>query len=98
MGDKSQAKAIMKGPRPSDSRQRRVANEDHLAALAKQVGYPLMIKAVAGSGKGRIIHSEDELLKGPPCRAKLGQHRQTRSMGNTSPTLGMRFSWGITEM
>ena len=68
MGDKSQAKAIMKaaGVPVIPGSDGPVANEDHLAALAKQVGYPLMIKAVAGGGgKGmRIIHSEDELLKG----------------------------------
>jgi len=68
MGDKAQAKAIMKaaGVPVIPGSDGPVANEDQLAALAANIGYPLMIKAVAGGGgKGmRIINSEAELLKG----------------------------------
>jgi len=68
MGDKSQSKEIMKqaGVPVIPGSDGPVANEDQLSALAGEIGYPLMIKAVAGGGgKGmRVINSEDELLKG----------------------------------
>ena len=68
MGDKAQAKAIMKqaGVPVIPGSDGPVANEDQLVALACKIGYPLMIKAVAGGGgKGmRVINDEDELLKG----------------------------------
>jgi propionyl-CoA carboxylase alpha chain len=42
-----------------------IGDDDHARALAREIGYPVMVKASAGGGgKGlRIVHGEDQLLQ-----------------------------------
>ncbi|MEA3451018.1 MAG: biotin/lipoyl-containing protein, partial [Bacteroidota bacterium] len=55
-------------------------NDDELLSFAKQIGYPVMVKASAGGGgKGmRLIHSADELLNG----IKMAKSEALSSFGN----------------
>jgi acetyl-CoA carboxylase biotin carboxylase subunit len=67
MGDKSKAKETMKQfnvPTVPGS-DGIIANEDHLKEVAKETGYPLLIKASAGGGgRGmRVVESEASLIK-----------------------------------
>lgn len=66
MGDKAQAKATMQaaGVPVVPGSDGPVSSEQELLKLAKEIGFPLIIKASAGGGgKGmRIVRTQDELL------------------------------------
>jgi len=66
MGDKVEARRIaLKAGVPLVPGLEEDTDEARLAAAAKQVGYPVMLKAAAGGGgKGiRIVHAEKQLLE-----------------------------------
>jgi len=66
MGNKSEAKKTMKkfGVPVIPGSDGLVRDEDHLKEIAKETGYPLLIKASAGGGgKGmRVVNAPDELV------------------------------------
>ena len=55
-------------------------SDDELLSFAKEIGYPVMVKASAGGGgKGmRLIHSADELING----VKMAKSEALSSFGN----------------
>ncbi len=57
-----------------------ITSADHAKKIAKEVGYPVMMKASAGGGgKGlRIVHKEDELVQA----IKSSQHEAKASFGD----------------
>jgi acetyl-CoA carboxylase, biotin carboxylase subunit len=67
MGDKSTAKETMQriGVPTVPGSDGLIANETEALAIARQIGYPVMIKATAGGGgRGmRLVKVEDELIK-----------------------------------
>ncbi len=67
MGDKSRAKQLMEaaGVPVVPGSKGLVKNEDEAVKIAKEIGYPVIIKASAGGGgKGiRIVHDETSLIK-----------------------------------
>lgn len=82
MGDKVSAKDAMKragvptvpgsdGPLPED--------EETALAIAREVGYPVIIKAAGGGGRGmRVVYDESELIKS----AKLTRTEAGAAFGN----------------
>lgn len=68
MGNKAKAREIMKGANVPvvPGYEGKIENEDHAVSIAKEIGYPVMIKASAGGGgKGiRIAFNEDEFRTG----------------------------------
>ena len=87
MGDKIAAKAAMKkagvpcvpgsdGPLPDDN--------EALKALAREIGYPVILKAAGGGGRGmRVVHTEAHLVNA----ASLTRAEAAKAFGN--PTLYM---------
>jgi len=67
MGDKAKARETMmrKGIPVIPGSEGKVANEKEAAEVAKKIGYPVIIKAVAGGGgRGmRVVHRQEELAK-----------------------------------
>ncbi|MEI9993905.1 MAG: acetyl/propionyl/methylcrotonyl-CoA carboxylase subunit alpha [Rhizomicrobium sp.] len=57
-----------------------ITDDAHARAIAKEIGYPVMVKASAGGGgKGlRIVHKEDELVQA----IKSSQHEAKASFGD----------------
>ena len=70
MGDKSAAREAMRkaGLPILPGSDQPVSNEQQALQVARQIGYPIMLKAVAGGGgRGkRIVHDERELILGLP--------------------------------
>lgn len=68
MGNKAKAREIMKSANVPvvPGYEGKIENEDHAVSIAKEIGYPVMIKASAGGGgKGiRIAFNEDEFRTG----------------------------------
>ena len=68
MGNKAKAREIMKeaGVPVVPGYEGKIENELHALSIAKEIGYPIMIKASAGGGgKGiRIAKNDDEFLMG----------------------------------
>ncbi|AOR23174.1 acetyl-CoA carboxylase biotin carboxylase subunit [Clostridium taeniosporum] len=68
MGDKARAREIMKKANVPvvPGYEGTIKDENHALSIAKEIGYPIMIKAAAGGGgKGiRIARSDEEFLKG----------------------------------
>jgi acetyl-CoA carboxylase biotin carboxylase subunit len=68
MGNKAEARKIMKisGVPVVPGYEGEIRDEDHALEIAKEIGYPIMIKASAGGGgKGiRIAHNDEEFLLG----------------------------------
>jgi acetyl-CoA carboxylase biotin carboxylase subunit len=67
MGDKAKARETMmkKGIPVIPGSEGKVANEKEAIEIAKKIGYPVIIKAVAGGGgRGmRVVHREEDLAK-----------------------------------
>lgn len=67
MGDKAKARETMmkKGIPVIPGSEGKVANEKEAIEIAKKIGYPVMIKAVAGGGgRGmRVVHRQEDLAK-----------------------------------
>jgi acetyl-CoA carboxylase biotin carboxylase subunit len=67
MGDKAKARETMmkKGIPVIPGSEGKVANEKEAVEIAKKIGYPVIIKAVAGGGgRGmRVVHREEDLAK-----------------------------------
>jgi len=57
-----------------------ITDDNHARKIAKEIGYPVMVKASAGGGgKGlRIVHKEDELVQA----IKSSQHEAKASFGD----------------
>ncbi|MBL6852796.1 MAG: acetyl/propionyl/methylcrotonyl-CoA carboxylase subunit alpha [Alphaproteobacteria bacterium] len=57
-----------------------ITDDNHARRIAKEIGYPVMVKASAGGGgKGlRIVHKEDELVQA----IKSSQHEAKASFGD----------------
>ncbi|GAA0077947.1 acetyl-CoA carboxylase biotin carboxylase subunit [Clostridium sp. CTA-5] len=68
MGDKARAREIMKKANVPvvPGYEGSIENEEHALSIAKEIGYPIMIKAAAGGGgKGiRVARNDEEFLKG----------------------------------
>lgn len=68
MGNKAEARKIMKisGVPVVPGYEGEIRDENHALEIAKEIGYPIMIKASAGGGgKGiRIAHNDEEFLLG----------------------------------
>jgi len=78
------------------------ADGDQAAALAEEIGYPVMIKADAGGGgKGmRLVRSADELksaLRGASSEAGASFGNATVYMENTSASASARSSGGTRK-
>lgn len=67
MGDKAKARETMmkKGIPVIPGSEGKVANEKEAVEIAKKIGYPVIIKAVAGGGgRGmRVVHRQEDLAK-----------------------------------
>jgi len=74
MGDKAAARkfAVEAGVPVSSGSQDPVNGLDEASALARRIGYPVLVKAAAGGGgRGmRIVSNEGELKNGPPPRRR----------------------------
>ena len=68
LGDKAMARETMKnaGVPITPGSDGLIANEEQALAMAAKLGYPVIIKAVAGGGgRGmRIAHNDDEVIQG----------------------------------
>lgn len=78
MGDKSNARDTMKraGVPTVPGTDGEIQNIDEAIAIAKEIGYPVIVKASAGGGgKGmRVVNSEDELISSIETAKKEAQN------------------------
>lgn len=78
MGDKSNARDTMKraGVPTVPGTDGEIQNIDEAIAIAKEIGYPVIVKASAGGGgKGmRVVNSEDELISSIETAQKEAQN------------------------
>lgn len=68
MGNKARAREVMKNAKVPvvPGFEGKIEDEEHALKIAKEIGYPVMIKAASGGGgKGiRIANSDEEFIKG----------------------------------
>jgi len=82
MGDKIESKKLARAAKVSTvpGFVGEIRDEGHAKKIAKEIGYPVMVKASAGGGgKGlRIVHKEDDLVQA----IKSSQHEAKASFGD----------------
>src|SRR6201988_439072 len=82
MGDKIESKKLAQAAKVSTVPGfiGEITDDAHARKIAKEIGYPVMVKASAGGGgKGlRIVHKEDELVQA----IKSSQHEAKASFGD----------------